>query len=112
MKSQGLNYTLNLDTRGKGNDRNSNRGRSKSRNSNRNRSKSRSGQQVQCWNYGKAGHFKRHCKIPKKKNNDDSTNSLTDEVQDALLLVVDSPLDDWILDSRASFHTTPHQEII
>ena len=39
---------LNLETRGRGNNRNSNRGRSKSRNSNRNRSKSRSGQQVQC----------------------------------------------------------------
>ena len=31
-----------------------------------------------------------------------------DEVQDALLLAVDSPLDDWVLDSGASFHTTPH----
>ncbi|RVX07359.1 Retrovirus-related Pol polyprotein from transposon TNT 1-94 [Vitis vinifera] len=27
-------------------------------------------------------------------------------------LKVDSPLDDWILDSGASFHTTPHREII
>ena len=39
---------LNLKTRGRGNDRNSNQDRSKSRNSNRNISKSRSGQQVQC----------------------------------------------------------------
>ena len=31
-----------------------------------------------------------------------------DEVQDALLLAVDSPLDDWVLDSGASFHTTPY----
>ena len=38
--------TLNLETRGRGNDKNSNWGRSKSRNSNQNRSKSRSGQQV------------------------------------------------------------------
>ena len=50
---------LNLETRGRGNDRNSNWGRSKSRNSNRNRTKSRSGQQVQCWNYGKTSHFRR-----------------------------------------------------
>ena len=34
---------LNLETRGRGNDRNSNQGRLKSRNSNQNRSKSRSG---------------------------------------------------------------------
>ena len=31
---------------------------------------------------------------------------------DALLLVVDSLLDDWVLDSGVSFHTTPHREII
>ena len=47
-ESSGSGSALNLETRGKGNDRNSNRGRSKSRNSNWNRSKSRSGQQVQC----------------------------------------------------------------
>ena len=44
----GSGSALNLETRGRGNDRNSNRGRSKSRNSNWYRSKSRSGQQVQC----------------------------------------------------------------
>ena len=52
------------------------------------------------------------CKSPKKKNGDDSTNGVTKEIQDALLLAVNSPLDDWVLDSGASFHTTPHQEII
>ena len=39
-------------------------------------------------------------------------NAVTEEVQDALLLAVDSPLDDWVLDFGASFHTTPHREII
>ncbi|RVW15346.1 hypothetical protein CK203_085586 [Vitis vinifera] len=53
-------------------------------------------------------HFRRQCKSPKKKNEDDSANAVTEEVQDALLLAVDSPLDDWVLDSGASFHTTPH----
>ena len=83
----GSGSALNLETRGRGNDRNSNRSRSKSKNSNRNRSKSRSSQQVQCWNCGKGGHFKRHCKSPKKKNDDDSTNVITYEVQDAVLLL-------------------------
>ena len=46
-KTSRSSSVLNLETRGRGNDRNSNRGRSKSRNSNRNKSKSRSGQQVQ-----------------------------------------------------------------
>ena len=49
---------------------------------------------MQCWNFGKTGHFRRQCKSPKKKNEDDSANAVTKEVQDALLLVVDSPLDD------------------
>ena len=68
---------LKLETRSRGNDRNSNRGRSKSRNSNRNRNKSRSGQQVQRWNCGKTSHFRNQCKIPKKKNGDDSANVVT-----------------------------------
>ena len=76
-ESSGSGSALNLETRGRGNDRNSNRDRSKSRNSNRNRSKSRSGQQVQCWNCGKTGHFRNQCKSPKKKNGDDSANSVT-----------------------------------
>ena len=42
----GSSSALNLETKGKGNDRNSNQGKSKSRSSNRNKSKSRSGQQV------------------------------------------------------------------
>ena len=79
-ESSGSGSALNLETRGRGNDRNSNRGRSKSRNSNQNRSKSRSGQQVQCWNCGKIGHFRNQCKSPKKKNGDDSANAVTEEI--------------------------------
>ena len=93
-KTLGSDSVLNLEIRGRGNDKNSNWGRLKSRNSNWNKSKSRSGQQIQCWNCGKAGHFRRQCKSPKKKNEDDFANSVTKEVQDALLFAVDSPLDD------------------
>ena len=45
-ETSGSGSALNLETRGRSNDKNSNRCRSKSRNSNRNKSKSRSGQQV------------------------------------------------------------------
>ena len=46
-ESSGSGSALNLETRGRGNDRNSNQGRSKSRNSNLNRSESRTmGKQV------------------------------------------------------------------
>ena len=107
-ESSGSGSALNLETRGRGNDRNSNRGRSKSRNSNRNRSKSRSGQQVQCWNCGKQVTLGINAKVLEKKNGNDSANAIIEEMQDALLLAIDSPLDDWVLDLGASFHTTPH----
>ena len=77
-ESSGSGSALNLETKGEGNDRNSNRGKSKSRNSNRNRSKSRSSQQVQCRNYGKTCHFRNQCKSPKKKNEDDYANAVTE----------------------------------
>ena len=93
-KTSRSDSALNLETRGRGNDRNSNRDRSKSRNSNRNKRKSRSGKQVQYWNCGKTSHFRRQCKSPKKNNEDDSTNVVTEEIQDALLLAVDNLLDD------------------
>ena len=79
-ETSGSDYALNLETRGRGNDKNSNRGKSKSRNSNWSRSKSRSSQQVQCWNCGKTGHFRNQCKSPKKKNEDDSANAVTEEI--------------------------------
>ena len=34
--------------------------------------------------------------------------AVIEEVHDALLLAVDSSLDDWVLDSGVSFHTTTH----
>ena len=107
-ETSGSGSALNLETRGRDNDRNSNRNKSKSKNSNRNRSKSRSGQQIQCWNCGKTCHFRNQYKSPKKNNGDDSTNAVIKEVHNALLLTVDSPLDDWVLDSGVSFHPTPH----
>ena len=93
-ETSGSGSVLNLEIRGRGNDRNSNQDRSKSRNSNRNRSKSRSSQRVQCWNCGKTGHFRNQCKSPKKKNGDESANAVIKEIQDTLLLAVDIPLDD------------------
>ncbi|KAJ0101106.1 hypothetical protein Patl1_05110 [Pistacia atlantica] len=72
---------LNVETSGKGYDRNSNqgKGRSKSRNG---RSKSRLGKKIECWNCGNKGHIQRNCKAPKKEvnNNDAATNVVTKEV--------------------------------
>jgi hypothetical protein len=100
---------LNLETRGKGQDRNFGQGISNFR---KGKSKSRFGQQLECWNYGKTGHFKKNCRELKKKIGNDAANVMaTEEVHDALLLSVDSSLDSWVLNSGASFHTTQICEI-
>ena len=52
-ETSGSDSALNLETKGRDNDRNSNRGRSKSKNSNRNRSKSRSGYKYNAGTVGK-----------------------------------------------------------
>ena len=35
---------------------------------------------------------------------------MTEEIYDALILSVDSLMESWILDSRASFHSTSYKE--
>jgi hypothetical protein len=37
---------------------------------------------------------------------------VTEEVHDALILFIDSPLDSWFLDLGASFHTTTIHDIL
>ena len=59
--------------------------------------------------------MRRDCRLPKKKNQgqkqeDDSANAIVEGVQDALMLSVNSPIESWILDSRASFHSTSCKE--
>lgn len=39
-------------------------------------------------------------------------NAVAKEIEDALVLVAHSLVDDWMLDSRASFHITSQREII
>ena len=103
---------FNVENRSRNYDRNynRNRGRSKSRNG---RGQSRPGRTHECWNCGKPGHFKKNCRAPKKEDNKGAgINAATEDIGDALLLSVDSPIDSWVLDSGASFHTTPHHDIM
>ena len=69
-----------------------------------------------CWNCGEKGHFRTNCTKTKKKQNqkfrddNDSVNSAED-IGDALILSVNSPVESWILDSGASFHSSPSKEL-
>jgi len=110
-ETSGSGAALNLEERGRGQERNSRRGRSKSKKARR---KSKFRRQPECWNCGKTGHYKKNCReLKKKKADDDSTNVVvTEEVHDALLLSIESPLESWDLDSGTSFHTTVIREIL
>ena len=66
---------------------------------------------MEYWNCGKLGHIKKNWRKLKKDGNKNNTaNVVNEEVQDALLLFVDS-FGFWVLDSRVSFHTTIHHKI-
>ena len=50
-----------------------------------------------------------------KKNqpkDDDSANSASEDVKDALICCVDSPIESWILDSSATFLSTSCRELL
>ena len=99
---------LHTESRGRTSERNSNRGKSKSR-----RGKSRWGRKdFNCYNCGKKGHFKKDCRAPKKDTGAQESVHVTEEAGDAMILSVNSLIESWILDSGASFHATPCQEIM
>ena len=88
-----LESVLNIDNRDRSNrrdDKSSNRSRSKSKNKGKSKLYSR---QAVCGNCQKIGYFKKDCKNPKKEWNN-SANNITEDVDDALLLVVHITIDD------------------
>ncbi|KAE8686500.1 cytochrome P450 71A9-like [Hibiscus syriacus] len=58
------------------------------------------------------GHFKRDCRALKKDTGAQESANMTEETGDAMILSVNSPIESWILDSGASFHSTPCREIM
>nr|KYP34487.1 Retrovirus-related Pol polyprotein from transposon TNT 1-94 [Cajanus cajan] len=106
---------LNTESRGRTTQKGYNsRGRSKSRAKGQPKFRN----DIVCWNCDKRGHFTNQCKAPKKNKNhkkrddDESANAATDEIDDALICSLDSPIESWIMDSGASFHTTPSNELL
>ncbi|KAE8664704.1 hypothetical protein F3Y22_tig00112738pilonHSYRG00095 [Hibiscus syriacus] len=58
------------------------------------------------------GHFKRDCRALKKDTGAHESANMTEETCDAMILSVNTPIESWILDSGASFHSTPCREIM
>jgi len=111
------NSALNTEGRGRTTQKGQNgRGRSKSRGKGHTKFQSN----ITCWNCDKRGHFSNRCKAPKKnkshknkkRDDDESVNAAIDEFDDALICSLDSPVDSWIMDSGASFHTTPCKDLL
>ena len=110
------NSTLNTESRGRTTHKSQNdRGRSKSRGKGQTKFRS----DIVCWNCDKKGHFTNQCKAPKKnmshkneRHDEESANAATYEFDDALICSLDSFVDSWVMDSSASFHTTPSKELL
>jgi gag-polypeptide of LTR copia-type/Zinc knuckle len=104
------NAALNMEDRGRRNQRGKGRGRLMSRG----RSKSKSRGEFKCWKCGKAGHMKRDCpNLKRDRKGDPSIANTTvedDNSDDCLMLCVESPIESWILDSGASFHATANKD--
>ena len=71
---------------------------------------------VKGWNCGEKWHFRTDCTKLKRKQNhnskddDDSIHSVED-IGDALILSLDSPIESCILDSGVSFHSPPNKKL-
>ncbi len=103
------NMNRNRDQRG----RSKSRRRSKSRNRQGNNSSNqqRSKKDIECWNCGKMGHYSNECKSGKKDDGKSSANCVSEEVDDCLICALESKMESWVLDSRASFHATSHMDL-
>lgn len=100
---------LNMDERGRSKSRqNQNRGRSKSRGKSQSRQK-KDKDSIQCWNCEEFVHYKNQCTVPKKNKKGQDEKKIADAATtdggDMLVLSVSSPLESWVLDSGASFHS-------
>ena len=99
---------MSIEGRGRNGDRNNRRGRNRGRSRSRQREPSRTRNDIVCWNCNESGHFRNQCKAQKDNK---EVHVATDSDDDVLIYAtespVKSPVEDWVMDSGASFHSTP-----
>jgi hypothetical protein len=83
-------------------------------NSRKGRSKSIFGK-IEYWNCGKKGHLEKDYRAQKKQRDgqwdkNQEVDVTSDVLQDDLILYIDNVSESWVVDSRASFHATPHKK--
>ena len=100
---------MNTEEKGRHTPRDHRRGRSQSRGRSRERTK---GTGPTCWGCGKRGHVKKECRNRRKTPEPNAANTAAEGSDDVLLLSVDSPMESWILDSGASFHSTSEKNFL
>ena len=117
--SSASSSALNTESRGRSSQKGQNQAQSRGRSKSRGRGQIKVRNDITCWNCDKRGHFTNQCRAPKKKKNykkkqddDESANAATDDIADALICSLDSPIESWVMDSGASFHTTPSKELL
>jgi hypothetical protein len=103
---------LTVENRGRQNDRG--KGSGNHGNSRNGRSKSKL-EKRECWNCRKKGHMNKDYRAPKKqrdghqeKNHEE--NVIGDVLQTDPILSFDNITESWVIDSRDSFHATPHRK--
>lgn len=111
--------TLNIDSGDRNNNRKdgqrsrskSRNGRSKSKNPNNNNLQNNK-KDVKYQNCGKRGHYQSRCKELKKENdNKNAANVVSDELDDALICLMENKMEAWVLNSGSSFHATLGKEL-
>ncbi|KAL0404019.1 UNVERIFIED_CONTAM: Retrovirus-related Pol polyprotein from transposon TNT 1-94 [Sesamum radiatum] len=71
-----------------------------------------------CYNCGGRGHFIKDCKKPKKKNSNESANSVDENngegymICDVNAVNLSANMNEWLIDSGCTFHMTPFKEIL
>ena len=110
-----LGFVLNVEKRGRTSQRGKGPLHDKSWGKSR-KGHSQSKGKKDCWYYGKPSHLEKDCWYQKNKqgerSEDDSKedNVASNTLQYALILCLDNVNDSYVIDSRASFHATPHRK--